>query len=63
MRKLLAAIAVSAFALAHSPAFAQEQKSEPTKEEAQKAAGHKDEVNKTAPKKVEAKRKVKKGGC
>ena len=61
MKKLLAALALGAFALAHGPAFAQEKKSEPTTEEAKKADAKKDE--KSEAKKTDAKRKVKKGGC
>lgn len=59
MKKILAALAFGAFALA--PAVAQEKKSEPATEEVKKADAKKDV--KSEAKKTEAKKKVKKGGC
>ncbi|MGH6611152.1 MAG: hypothetical protein ACRECQ_12935 [Burkholderiaceae bacterium] len=53
MKRFAAALALSAFAIAYGPAFAQEKKSEPAKEEAKKAEA----------KKEQGKKKVKKGGC
>lgn len=38
MKKFLLALAVATFSLAHIPAFAQEKKSDPTKEESKKPA-------------------------
>ena len=46
MKKFLIAVAVAAFSLAQSPTFAQDKKSDPTKEEPKKAAA--DPNNKAA---------------
>ena len=59
MKKLLAALAFGAFALA--PAVAQEKTSGPATEVVKKADAKKDVKSET--KKTEAKKKVKKGGC
>ncbi len=64
MKKLLAALIVGAVATSSGPAFAQEKKSEPTKEEWKKAEAKKAERSgKAEAKKDEGKKKVKKGGC
>ena len=61
MKTLLAALVAGAFAFGPAATFAQEKKSEPTKEQLKKA-----EVKKAAQAeatKDEGKKKVKKGGC
>ena len=64
MKTLLAALIVGAFAFAPGPTFAQEKKSEPTKEEEKKAeAKTAEKADKAEAKKDGKKKKVKKGGC
>lgn len=64
MKTLLAALIAGAVVISSSPAFAQQKKPEPTKEEVKKAEAKKAEKSEKAPaKKDEAKKKIKKGGC
>ncbi len=75
MKTFFAALIIGAFAFAAGPTFAQEKKSEPTKEESKKADLKKAETaekeksegtekgEKAEAKKDEGKKKVKKGGC
>jgi hypothetical protein len=63
MKKLLAAVFVTAFAFAHGPAFAQEKKAEAKKEEMKTTEAKKDTAKKPEAKKEETKKKEKKGGC
>ena len=64
MKAFLAALIVGALSFGPSMAFAQEKKSEPTKEELNKAEAKKTEkAEKAEAKKDEGKKKVKKGGC
>lgn len=62
MKKLFTALALSGFAFAYNPAFAQQKKTEPTKEDVKKADPAKEDKKKQDGKK-EDKKKVKKGGC
>lgn len=63
MIKLLSAAFVALFALAQTPAFAQDaKKEEPKKTEAKKEEPKKPEAKKEEPKKDD-KKKEKKGGC
>lgn len=59
MKKSLAVLALSAFALTHGAVLAQEKKSAPAQEEVKKTEAAK----KAEPKKEEGKKKIKKGGC
>jgi hypothetical protein len=63
MKKLFAALFVTAFAFAHAPAFAQEKKAEAKKEETKTTEAKKDDAKKPEAKKEETKKKEKKGGC
>jgi hypothetical protein len=67
MQKLLATALLSAFAIVHTAAFAEEKKAEPAKTEAKKTEAAKDEAKKEEAKpaeaKTEQKKKAKKGGC
>ena len=72
MKALLAALIIGAVALAGGPTYAQEKKSEPTKDESKKPDVQKTEksekernelAEKAGVKKDEGKKKVKRGGC
>jgi hypothetical protein len=67
MRKLLAALAVGAFALAPGLTCAQDKPSEAAKEgtkaDVKKDDAKKDDAKNSEPKKDNGKKKVKKGGC
>ncbi|HKO68101.1 MAG TPA: hypothetical protein VJU53_09890 [Burkholderiaceae bacterium] len=72
MKTLFAALIMCAVAFAGEPAFAQDKKSEPTKDESKKPDVQKtdksereksEHTEKAAAKKDEGKKKVKRGGC